>query len=119
MPSIASPIGTPILAHDALPILSAPALTIFGILPGISIPPETSNDRIASRARGSVILWTSSATRVALSSAADTVLAQNRRSLLILLTYSFAIGPYALLIITSPAINANTLPAWARISTKD
>lgn len=36
---VISPTGTPKLAHSLLVMLSFPAAIIFGILPGISIPP--------------------------------------------------------------------------------
>jgi hypothetical protein len=35
-----NPTGSPIIAQDRLDILSFEAAIIFGILPGISMPPE-------------------------------------------------------------------------------
>src|SRR5713226_6770597 len=49
MPSISTPSGTPVRAHTPLPMRRTPALTMLGILPGISIPPAISkgNQRLA------------------------------------------------------------------------
>ena len=44
-----SPMGTPTRAQSALPMRKIPAQTMFGMLPGISIPPETAIETRAGR----------------------------------------------------------------------
>ncbi len=56
MPRMTRLIGTPIFARAALAILRARALTMFGMLPGISLPPETSSGRMAARIPYVVVL---------------------------------------------------------------
>jgi len=69
-----SPSGTPSLAHSLLVIPSFPAEMIFGIFPGISIPPAIKRPiRAAFICNGLKLGHISAAVRVALSKIAETI----------------------------------------------
>ena len=67
-----NPTGRPKTAHSLLVMFNLPAAMIFGIFPGMSIPPAIRRPiRIARIVSGSIAGLTSAAARVALSRTAE------------------------------------------------